>query len=294
MAYPQPYVVPARIELLPPESPSPTFQIRCFGQFSMTVQGRAIDLTAVRPRIRRLLRLLAVCAGRPVHREVLTEALWPGSDPATAGRNLHVAISTLRHVLEPDLPKGAASSLICRDGETYRLRPPAGASVDVLELDGRLAAARSALDRREPAEALGEFRRTLTLYEGDLLPEEGPSEWIVRERDRRRLDISELAETLAEALLETGEPAEASWVCRRGIQVDRYHDALWRILARANELAGDHAASARARRDYQALLLELGVLAPSGPPEEDALGDVSVSWSKRRPYSKPRKPSRKG
>jgi DNA-binding SARP family transcriptional activator len=267
MTYPQPHMVPARTEISSPEGAQGTFRIRCFGPFSMMIEGRAIDIGAVRPRVRRLLRLLAFRAGRPVHREVLTEALWPGADPAMAGRNLHVAISTLRHVLEPGLPKGAANSLICRDGETYRLHLPADASVDVLEFDGRLAAARAALNAHHLAEALGEFRRALALYEGDLLPEEGPSEWIVRERDRRRLDISELAAALAEALLIGSEPEEAAWVCRRALQVDRYLDVLWRRLVRACDQAGDPAASARARRDYEALLLELGLPASNSDSE---------------------------
>jgi DNA-binding SARP family transcriptional activator len=269
--------MPTKIAILPSEGP-PATSIRCLGAFSMTVQGRTIDLTAVRPRIRRLLRLLAFKAGRPVHREVLTEVLWPGMDPVLAGRNLHVAVSTLRHVLEPDLPKGAASSLVVRDGETYRLSLPQDAFVDVVELDARLEATRAALDRTDPGEALQEARRALVLFDGDILPEEGPSEWIVAERDRRRLEITDLAGALAEALIDVGRPDEAAWMCRRGIQVDRYHDVLWRTLSRACELAGDLAASARARRDYQALLLELGIPAPSAAPADQvAFGDVSAS-----------------
>jgi DNA-binding SARP family transcriptional activator len=278
MAYPQPHIAPARAEPLPSPGTAATFQIRCFGPFSMTIQGRAIDLAVLRPRIRRLLRLLAFRAGRPVHREVLTETLWPGTDPATGGRNLHVAVSTLRHVLEPDLLGGAARSLIRREGETYVLCLPEDAFVDLAEFDHRLAVARAATDRNDVTEALRQFRRALALYEADLLPEEGPSDWIVRERDRRRLDISELAGALAEALLTAGEPSEAAWVCRRGIQVDRYHDALWRTLAQACELAGDLAACVRARRDYRALLLELGILASSNTlVDEDVPGDVSAS-----------------
>jgi DNA-binding SARP family transcriptional activator len=253
------------------EAPSASFQIRCFGQFAMTIEGRAVDLSALRPRIRRLLRLLAMAAGGPVHREVLTEALWPGADPETGGRNLHVAISTLRRVLEPDLPKGSASSLIFREGETYRLALPDDAFVDVVQFDDELAAAREALARTDVDGALREFRRAMALHLGDLLPEEGPAEWVVGERERRRLDVSELAGALAEALLVAGEPGEAAWVCRRGLQVDRYHDALWRTLVRACDQAGDAAASARARHDYQALLLELGLPATNGSSEEEAI-----------------------
>ena len=273
MADPQPYTMRARTMVLASEGPPPTL-IRCFGAFSITIQGRTIDLAALRPRIRRLLRLLAFNAGRPVHRELLTEVLWPGTDPATAGRNLHVAVSALRRVLEPDLPKGAASRLISRDGESYRLCLPGDAVVDVVELDRRLDAARAALDRKDPLGALQEFRQALALYDGDILPEEGPSEWIVGERDRRRLEMADLTGPLAEALIDAGRLTEAAWVCRRGIHVDRYHDALWRTLARACELAGDLAAAARARRDYQALLLELGIPTPSS---QDAWGVVSAS-----------------
>ena len=244
-------------------APTASFQVRCFGQFSMFIEGRAVDLTALRPRIRRLLRLLAFHAGGPVHREVLTETLWPGADPDTGGRNLHVAVSTLRRVLEPALPK-SGESLISREGETYRLALPEDVFVDVVEFDDRLAAARAALGKSDPAGALAEFRRATALHAGDLLPEEGPAEWIIGERERRRLDLTELGAALAEGLLAGGEPGEAAWVCRKSLQVDRYHDPLWRTLVRACDQAGDPAASARARRDYQALLLELGLPVSNG------------------------------
>lgn len=253
------------------QSPEASFQIRCFGQFSLAIEGRSADLSSLRPRIRRLLRLLAFNAGAPVHREVLTEALWPGADPETGGRNLHVAVSTLRRVLERDLSKGATSNLIFREGETYRLALPEDTFVDVVRFDDRLASARAALGRGDTAAALSEFRDAMGLYVGDLLPEEGPAEWIVGERERRRLDVSELAGALADALLAAGEPGEASWVCRRGLQVDRYHDALWRALVRACDQAGDPAASARARQEYKALLLELGL-----PPSSNGSGHTEV------------------
>lgn len=252
----------------PAEAPAASFQIRCFGPFSLTVEGEVIDLASLRPRIRRLLRLLAFHAGRPVHREVLTEALWPGADPETGGRNLHVAVSTLRRVLEPGLPKGSNGGLISRDGETYRLDLPEDVFVDVMEFDEGIEESRTALAQGNHASALMLFRRAMALHGGDLLAEEGPAEWIVGERERRRLDVSELAGTLAEALLAAGEPGEAAWVCRRGLQLDRYHDALWRSLVRACDEAGEPAASARARHDYQALLLELGLPAPSNAPTE--------------------------
>src|SRR2546423_9087646 len=54
------------------------------------------SLTTIKPRVRAVLRLLAVHAGNPVHREVLQMAFWPDADAETGARNLHVAVSSLR------------------------------------------------------------------------------------------------------------------------------------------------------------------------------------------------------
>ncbi|TMD95778.1 MAG: hypothetical protein E6I72_10450, partial [Chloroflexi bacterium] len=86
----------------------------------MSLNEQPVVLAAMKPRTRALLRRLCIDAGAPVHREVLQDALWPNADPDTASRNLHVAISSLRHALEPGVGRGA-SSMIVRDGDMYRL-----------------------------------------------------------------------------------------------------------------------------------------------------------------------------
>jgi hypothetical protein len=41
--------------------------------------------------------------------------------------------------------------------------------------------------------------------------------------------------------------------------VDRFHDPLWRLLITAQERAGQPGAAARSRREYGAVLADLGV-----------------------------------
>ncbi|TMF41820.1 MAG: transcriptional regulator, partial [Chloroflexi bacterium] len=105
---------------------APSLSLRCFGGFSIAIKGRPVDLSAVKPRARAVLRLLAVHAGNPVHREVLQEAFWPDADAETGARNLHVAVSSLRSWLEPGVGRGGSSFLL-REGDAYRLalRPDA-------------------------------------------------------------------------------------------------------------------------------------------------------------------------
>jgi DNA-binding SARP family transcriptional activator len=237
--------------------PAP-LEVRCFGGFRLLREGAPIDMTAVRPRARRALRCLALFPGRPVHRETLIEALWPGGAADGATRHLHVLISTLRHVLEPGIGRGE-SSLIVRDGEAYRLDLPPGAYSDVAEFDRALSEGRSAQARGGREDAAAAFQRALDLYVGDLLPEDGPADWVWDERELRRAEACEAAHMLAELALIRGDLLSAAIACERGLHIDRHEDGLWRLCEKAYERAGNTAAAARTRRRYEDVLAELGL-----------------------------------
>jgi DNA-binding SARP family transcriptional activator len=237
-----------------------SLSIRCFGGFSITIKGRAVDLTAVKPRARVVLRLLAVHAGNPVHREVLEAAFWPDADAETGARNLHVAVSSLRSWLEPGVSRGG-SSILLREADAYRLALQPDAEVDLLQFSKALASARVARLRAETAAAITHFEQALELYAGELLPEDGPAEWAIEPRERFHAGALEAATGLAELLLKRGDPAAAANACSTGLWIDRLHDPLWKLLIQARERAGDRVAASRARRDYARVLEELGLSA---------------------------------
>jgi LuxR family maltose regulon positive regulatory protein len=242
------------------ERPAPAggLEIRCFGGLSVSVDGRPLDLRPVKPRARMLLRMLAAHSGRPVHREVLQEALWPEADHETGIHNLQVAMSSLRQVLEPGVARGGSAFLV-RDGDAYRLGLPAGASIDVLSFEAALGSGLAARAAGQTAAVVAACAQALALYTGELLPEDGPAEWVVRLRERYRGRAVEAARLLAETLLEAGDNAGAVDAAAAGLHADRYSDALWRLVISARERSGDPVAAARARRDYLAMLDELGV-----------------------------------
>jgi hypothetical protein len=109
-----------------------TAQLRVLGGFGLTIGGVPVDQFAVRPRARKALHVLALHVGRPVHRDVLTQAVWPDSRPDAARRSVHVAISSLRHLLEPDARR-AQSLLLPRLGDSYTLALPDGSRCDLLD-----------------------------------------------------------------------------------------------------------------------------------------------------------------
>jgi DNA-binding SARP family transcriptional activator len=214
-----------------------------------------------------VLRLLAVNAGRPVHREVIQDALWPDADPEAGARSLHVALSALRRELGPAAGRGSREILL-RDGDAYRLAIPGGSRVDVLAFEEAMIRGRAARGR-DDGRAATAFGAAMTEYAGDLLPEDGPADWIVARRERARADYVEAALGLAEILL-AERPAEAAAVCVAALGVDAYHDPLWRLLIEARERAGDRAAAASARASYARMLADLGLANAGGDLRPDA------------------------
>jgi DNA-binding SARP family transcriptional activator len=238
-------------------------ELRVLGGFELRLAGRELDWARLRPRARTTLRLLALHAGRPVHRETLVETLWPDLSAAAGMHSLQVAVSSLRRFLDPGAARGE-SELLVRAGDTYRLSLPAGSFSDLAGFEACLREWRElrAAGTVPAGAAVAALRRALVLYRGELLPEDGPAEWVVRERDRLRHDAAEAATALGAAELAAGDPAAAARVLERALRIDPFRDPAWRLLIRAHSDVGDVAAAARARRDYTRVLTDLGVAAP--------------------------------
>ena len=245
----------------PPSGAAPPVRLRVLGPFGVEVGGRTIDLSGVKPRARAALRLLALHAPRPVHREVLSAALWPEADVDSATRNLQVAVSSLRQALEPGVARGA-HTLLLREGDAYRLALPEGSEADLVTFRASAAAGRSAHAAGDPDAAVEAFERAMAAYADELLPEDGPAEWAIEEREQVRLEVAEIAARLATLRLEAGDAEAACAAAERGLRADRYRDDLWRRLVAAHRARGDQAAAARAERDYHLVLAELGVGSP--------------------------------
>jgi DNA-binding SARP family transcriptional activator len=230
-------------------------RLRALGGCGLEVDGRKVALDGVKPRVRSLLRLLAMHAGSPVHREVIQEALWPDADAAAGARSLHVALSALRKELD-EVANPPGGRLVARDGDAYRLDVRAE-DVDLGRFDRAIATGRAARARGEVSAPA--FAAAIELYAGDLLPEEGPAEWVAERRDHYRAKALEAAEGFASEALLTGDLAACVRACHFGLALDRYQDALWRLLIAARERAGEAGAASRDRREYALVLRALGV-----------------------------------
>jgi DNA-binding SARP family transcriptional activator len=237
-----------------PQPTEPSMSVRCFGALELVVDGTTIDLAQVRPRALSVLRVLAMHIGRPVHREVLMEALWREVDPDAARRSLQVAVSSLRALMP-----GRKVAGITRHGDTYQLELSSDGFSDVRSFQSLLSAGVAARAAGEDRRALDALLRCVDLYRGDLLLDEGPAEWLIDQRNALRLDMVRACAIAGEVAIKLGQPHVATTVAERGLAVDRYADALWRLLIDSFEHVSDSASAERVRRSHRAMMADLGI-----------------------------------
>jgi len=235
---------------------TPRLEVMCFGRFRMRVDGADADLRGVRPQAREVLRMLSLAAGAPLHRELLADLVWGNLGGASALHALHVSVSSIRRMI----PGGSAGGVIVeRVGETYRIAIASREDCDLASFDDRLADAANAKRSGNAVAARDGLAGALDRYVGDILPEDGPAEWVVGTRERYRLRAAEAANSLAHLHARLGDVGEAVLVARRAVEIDPWIDASWRTLIAMHSRAGDVIEVRRAEDGYRRMRQALGV-----------------------------------
>jgi hypothetical protein len=176
--------------------------IKLLGGFAATRAGEPVDPSVWRLRKgRELVKLLALAPAHRLHREQLMDVLWPELDPAAAANNLHQVVHVARRAL-------GADAIELRE-ELLTLR--ASVDLDDFERAGEQACR---------AGSAGAYRAALSLYGGELLPENRYEDWARERRDEIEQLRAEL-EAEAEGGAEEGEqpsglPPQASSFVGRG------------------------------------------------------------------------------
>ena len=135
--------------------------IRLLDGFVAEVGGEPVADSRWRLRKgRELVKLLALAPEHRLHREQLMDALWPELDPAAAANNLHQVVHVARRAL-------GAEAIVLRD-ELLTLH----AGVDVEDFERAAAHARR-------AGSPSAYRAALSLYSGELLPENRYDDWAI-------------------------------------------------------------------------------------------------------------------
>jgi predicted ATPase len=150
-----------RLQQKPGDQPRSTgdVAVKLPGVFPATAGGERLADSSWRLRKgRELVKLLALAPGHRLHREQLMDALWPGREPAAAANNLNQVVHAARRAL--------GANVITLREELLTLH----AGVDVDDFERAAAHARR-------AGTPGAYRAALSLYAGELLPENRYDDW---------------------------------------------------------------------------------------------------------------------
>lgn len=245
--------------------PGYRLNVRALGEFAAFRGESAISANNWRrAKARQLFQLLLTFRTTCLDRDQILEYLWPGMDPAVAGRNFKVTLNALYHVLEPDRDPGAESALIYRDGSAYGIRPGADIRLDSEQFAAAVARA-NAVFARHPAEAVPPLEEAIALYKGDYLPEALYETWAAAERERLAVMFLSAADRLAELYVAEGRYERVVELSHRLLAADNCWERAYRHLMLAYHGLGDHGQIARVyNRCVQTLKEELDV----SPAEE--------------------------
>ncbi len=170
--------------------------IRVLGCFQVTVGRQVIPASAWRLRTSAtLVKLLALAPGYQLHREQLMDALWPDAEPKAAARNLRYSLFSARKLFAD---AGASSSLLQRNRDLISLGPQDLVWTDVTEFTEAAADSWHSTDA-----AL--LERAISMYAGDLLPDDLYEEWATGRRASLRATYLALLARLAEIYRDSQE-----------------------------------------------------------------------------------------
>jgi DNA-binding SARP family transcriptional activator len=222
--------------------------VKVLGTTVVEVDGERLPDSALGGRLRQVLEILAVEAGRAVPKEVLADHVWEGEPPPTYLGTLESYVCVLRKRL--GLVGGRGSSLATRD-RGYVL---AGDDVRV-DLDEF----RALLDPSVPRTAedrISEALRALSLVRGPLLAQEPYAAWAVQVREGFDRELAEAMVPVARLANERGDHGAAQILARAAVGRTPYCEIAWQELIRAHWLVGDRGEALRAFAVLRQLLME--------------------------------------
>jgi DNA-binding SARP family transcriptional activator len=205
-----------------------TIRIKLLGGFRLWVGSRVVEERQWRLRkARSLIKLLAFSPAHRLHRQQVMELLWPGLEPQAAANNLHQVLHAARCALVRPAPPDSADApsriapasgyLLLRD-EQLTLFPDTPVWVDVEAFEEAAAATRQAPLEHEA------FRVAISLYAGELLPQDRYEVWVEERRSQLRELYLSLLMDLAALLEEREEFGEAIAALGRVVAEEATHE----------------------------------------------------------------------
>lgn len=174
-----------------------------------------------------------------ISREILMELLWPEEDPAKSRKRLHDALYSLRKTIEPEITRGALSSYIMREEDSYQLNPGEEGWVDVDEFRSELRMA--VKEEKNTEQSILHYMKAEALYQGNFLEEDLFVEWSMNERDSLREKYMRLLEKIIGYYNEKRDYTKCIEYANKYLDVDNCEENIYQQLMNFYSLTGNTA-----------------------------------------------------
>ncbi len=251
------------------EYPPEPLHIRLFGAFALARGEEAVPPEAwKRQKARELFAMLCLHPDSLFTAEQLMETFWPDSSPDKARANLWSAVSAIRAAIEPELPARAKSSYLECTGRTYRLRLPAGSTIDTVLFEEEAARGFSYQRAGDRTRALLCFEAALARCRGELLPEDLYAPWSDEPRERLGMLHTRVLRALAEICFERRDLDQCIHLYRKIMALDPWDEDSCLALMRCHVFLGQELKAVEVYRRYEEVLREELGVAPGRPLQE--------------------------
>ena len=220
-------------------------EISLLGATKVKVDGIVIPEASLGGRLRQVLEILALHAGKPVPKEVLADHIWEGSPPPTYVGTLESYVCVLRKRL--GLVGGRRSALSTRDRGYVLEGPDVRVDVDLFRVLNRPGTGRERVRRALQA---------LEVVHGPLLASEPYAAWAAAAREVFDRELAESLTPVAALANQLGEHDAARHIARHVVEREPYYEAGWQQLIRAHWLSGERGEALRAYAALREVLLD--------------------------------------
>jgi DNA-binding SARP family transcriptional activator len=156
----------------------PLLTITNLGRFQIARAGSVLAHCKARKAVA-IFRYLLTRRHRSAHKEELMELLWPDVRPREAAHSLHVAVSALRHYLDP-----VTDTYVLFEEGCYTINSQAPVEDDCTAFQQLSDTAEQARRAGDQAAAQRAYVAAIATYQGDFYVDDRDPAWASSERER--------------------------------------------------------------------------------------------------------------
>ena len=234
------------------EAPAPILTIRAFGAGQVWLNGKPVGVNDWQTQSVRELFFFCLAARRPLTREQIGAALWPGTeDPARFKMRFKNEMYRLR--------RAVGQETVPFDGEMYYFNGAVDHEYDVEDFEAYVARAKAS---RRPAEQIDFYERAVGLVRGKYLQDIGGS-WVLPEQERLHQMHLAAMHTLAGLYQREGQIPKAIEICQAALSAEPTFEAAYRLMMEIYHRVGDRGSVVHVYQNCETAMRRTFGLAPS-------------------------------